>query len=107
MTLEREECVIAIHPAAVVDYADERNSPASDQDLDLARTGVDAVFDEFFHHGSRTLHHLAGRNLAGDDVWQQANAAHGIRSQSSEFRGQRSDSIQASLTLQRFNDLAI
>src|SRR5438132_1702234 len=56
--------------------ADERNSPASDQDLDLARTGVDAVFDEFFHHGSRTLHHFAGRNLAGDDVWQQANAAH-------------------------------
>jgi hypothetical protein len=76
MTLEGEERVIAIHPAAVVDYADERNSPASDQDLDLARTGVDAVFDEFFHHGSRTLHHFAGRNLAGDDVWQQANAAH-------------------------------
>src|SRR5713226_6224579 len=92
MTLEREKRVIAIHPAAVVDHADERDSTALDQDLDLARTGVDAVFDEFFHHGSGTLHHFAGRNLAGDDVWQQANAAHGIRGRRSESSGQSPDS---------------
>ncbi len=76
MTLERKERVIAIHSAAVVDHPDERNSTAANQDIDLARARVDAVLDEFFHHGSGALHHFAGRDLAGNDLRQQSNAAH-------------------------------
>src|SRR6266849_8150784 len=76
MTLERKERVIAIHAAAVIDHADERNSTASNQDVNLTRAGVDAIFDEFFHHGSGPLHYFAGRDLAGNDFRQQSNAAH-------------------------------
>src|SRR6266571_4437511 len=76
MTLERKERVIAIHSAAVVDHPDERNSTAANQDVDLTRAGVNAVLDQFFHHGSGALHNFAGRDLAGDDLRQQSNAAH-------------------------------
>ena len=45
-------------------------------DLNLTGTGVDAVLDEFLHYGSGPLHHFAGRDLAGDGVWQQSDPAH-------------------------------
>src|SRR6266404_4811589 len=50
MSLQRKQRIIAVHSTAVVDYANQRNSAASNDDIDLLRTGVDAVFDQFFDH---------------------------------------------------------
>ena len=37
---------------------------------------VDAVFDEFLHHGRRSLDHLSSSNLVGDFIRQKHNSAH-------------------------------
>ena len=74
---EREQRIVAIHAGAVIDHANERNSAAPNQDVDLARAGVDAVLDQLLHDGSGPLHHFAGRHLAGDGFGQQSNTAHG------------------------------
>ena len=87
ITLERKKRVIAIHAATVIDHPNERNSTAANQDVDLARAGVDAVLDEFFDHRSGPFHYFAGRDLAGDDLRQQSNAAHF----NSDFRFQIAD----------------
>src|SRR5438876_154994 len=50
MPLQRQQRIIAIHSTAVIDYANQRDSPATNDDVNLAGAGVDAVFDQFFHH---------------------------------------------------------
>jgi len=49
---EREQGIIAIHTRAVIDHAHERNATAPNQDVDFARAGVDAVFDQLLHDRS-------------------------------------------------------
>ena len=68
MALEREKRVVTIHTAPVVNHTNERNSPAPNQNLYLARASIDAVFNQFLHHRSRTLDHFASRDLAGDGI---------------------------------------
>ena len=65
--LQAKQRVVAVHPAAVIDHADERNAAAPDDHLDLARAGVDAVLDQLLHHRRRPLDHFARRHLAGED----------------------------------------
>src|SRR4051794_29030793 len=67
MTLEREQRIVTIHPAAVIDYANERYAAATDDRLDPFRARVDAVLDEFFDDRRWALDHLARCHLAGDD----------------------------------------
>jgi hypothetical protein len=50
MSLQRQQRVIAIHTAAVIDYSNQRDSSATNEDVDLAGTGVDAVFNQLLHH---------------------------------------------------------
>src|SRR6266567_4969726 len=50
MPLQRKQCVIAIHAAAVIDHANQRNSSATNHDVDFTGGGVNAVFDQFLHH---------------------------------------------------------
>src|SRR5216117_3153598 len=76
MPLQGKERVIAIHAAAVIDYANQRNSPATNDDVDFARAGVDAVLDQFLHHRRRALHDFAGSYLAGYRLRQQSNLTH-------------------------------
>jgi len=45
MSLQRKQRVISIHAAAIIDYPNDGNSPATNYDVDFARACVDAVFD--------------------------------------------------------------
>ena len=76
--LEGKQRIVAIHSGAVIDDTNERNTAAPDADLDLARAGVDAVLDQFFHNRRRPLDHFARRDLAGENFRQQANATHDV-----------------------------
>ena len=49
MPLQRKQRVIAVHAAAVIYDANERNSSATNNDIDVASTGVQTVFDQFLH----------------------------------------------------------
>src|ERR1700730_8942715 len=46
MPLQRKQRIVAVHSTSVVDHANERNSSATNDDIDLLCTGVDAVFDQ-------------------------------------------------------------
>ena len=47
MSLKRKQRVIAAHAAAIIDHANQRNSPATNSDSDVASTGVETVFNQF------------------------------------------------------------
>ncbi len=49
MSLERKQRVIAVHATAIIDHANQRNSAATNSDIDTASTGVETVFNKFFH----------------------------------------------------------
>src|SRR5262245_28575382 len=76
MSLERKQCVVAIHAAAVIDHADKGNSAAPDKDVDLASAGIDAVLDQFLYYRGGTLDHFAGGDLTGDGFREKANSTH-------------------------------
>src|SRR5260370_20049210 len=50
VSLQRKQRIIPVHSTAVVDYANQRNSAAPNYDVDFVGTGVEAVFNQFFHH---------------------------------------------------------
>ncbi len=78
VAFQRKQRIIAIHPAAVIHHADQRDAAPPDTDLDLARPGVEAVLDQLFHDRCRPLHHLARGDLARQDFGQQTDVAHGF-----------------------------
>jgi hypothetical protein len=45
MSFQRKQRVIAAHAAAVIDYANQGNSTATNNDIDIASAGVEAVFN--------------------------------------------------------------
>src|SRR4029077_9933997 len=47
MPLERKQRVIAVHAAAVIDHANQRNAAATNNDIDVASAGVETVFNQF------------------------------------------------------------
>ena len=76
MPLEAQQGVISIHADAIIDNSNHGGSAASDRHFNPAGTGVDAILDEFFHHGRRSLNHFPGGYLAGHFIRQQRNSAH-------------------------------
>src|SRR5438874_10844910 len=76
MPLQRKQRVIAIHAAAVIDHANQRNTAATNNDIDLASAGVETVFNQFLYDGRRPFHHFAGRHLAGHGLRKQSDPAH-------------------------------
>ena len=49
MSLQRKQRVIAVHAAAVIDHANQRNSTATNSDIDVASAGVETVFNQFLY----------------------------------------------------------
>ena len=62
-------CVVASYNVTIADCDFHPLDP------DLRRRGVDRVLDELLHHGPGALDHLPGRDLVGDGVRQDADAA--------------------------------
>ena len=82
MALHGEREFIRGDAAAVVADADQAAAAGLQFDVDAAGAGIQRVFDQFLHHRGRTLHHLAGGDLVGEDLGEQADAgfAHDIDS---------------------------
>ena len=76
MALEGQQGVVAQHAAAIVGDANETAAAGFHFDANLRRARVERVFEQFLDHRSGTLHHLAGGDLVGDLVGQNAYAAH-------------------------------
>ena len=76
VALEGEQRIVAQHAAAIVDDADQPPAAALDLDADIGRSRIERVFEQFLDHGGGPLHHLAGGDLVGDLVGENADAAH-------------------------------
>ena len=51
------------NPVAVVDHAHQFDSALPHRHVDPRRSGIDRIFEQFFHHAGRPLNHLAGRDF--------------------------------------------
>src|SRR5262245_54678710 len=76
MPLQRKQRVIAVHATTVIDHANERNSTATNNNIDVASASVETVFNQFLYDRRRTFHNLAGRHLAGHGLRKQSDPAH-------------------------------
>ena len=76
VAFEAKHRVLAVHAAAVIDDFEHRHATTLGVDLDVARTGIEAVFYQFSHDGGGPFHDLPGRHLAGECVGKNADAGH-------------------------------
>jgi hypothetical protein len=74
--LQGKQRVIAVHAAAVIDYANQRNSAAPNNDIDVASACVETVFNQFLYDRRGAFHHFAGRHLAGHGLREQSYPTH-------------------------------
>ncbi|MNC54390.1 hypothetical protein D3C75_1038720 [compost metagenome] len=63
MTGQRQRQVIGRNAATVVAHPQQFDAALLHIDVDAPGTGVEAVFQQFLDHRSRTLDHLTGGNL--------------------------------------------
>src|ERR1700681_3663594 len=73
MPAQREDRVLAAHPATVVADCDESRAAALNLDTDRLGAGVERILDQLFQRRGRPLHDLARRNLAGDLFGENMN----------------------------------
>ena len=76
VALEGQQRVVAQHAAAVVHDADQPAAAGFHLDAQIGRAGVERVFEQFLDDRSGPFHHLAGGDLVGDLVGENADAAH-------------------------------
>ncbi len=76
VALEREQGVVAVHPAAVVGHAHQREPALLDVDGDRAGARVEGVLDELLHDGGGSLDHLARGDLVHEPGGQDVDARH-------------------------------
>lgn len=76
MAFEAQECVVAIHAAPVVNYADKGDAAAAKAHLDAGRTSIEGIFDELLDDRGGALDYLARRDLACDDFGEESDAGH-------------------------------
>jgi len=79
MAFEGEQRVVTRQAAAVVFHAQERPPALPKLHLDPRGAGVEGVFDQLLHHRGRPLDHLAGSDLIGDPVGQDADFRHALK----------------------------
>ena len=66
VALERQQRVVMVHSAAVVNHADHALAARFDFDANRARARVQRVFEQLLHHRRGPLDHLARRDLVRD-----------------------------------------
>ncbi len=76
MALECEKSIVAHHAAAIVGNLNQFLPARLHLNPNAGRTGVQRIFQQFFGHGSRTLHYFAGGNLIGDIFREDVDSAH-------------------------------
>ena len=78
VALEAEQRVVADHAVSVIGDAEELAAAGFDVDADAGRAGVDGVFEELFDDGGGALDDLAGGDLVGDLIGEDADTAHEV-----------------------------
>ena len=76
MTLESQHGIVAHHAASVIGDLDDLLAARFDVNTNARGSGVQGVFEQLFHHRSRTLHHFARSNLIGNAFGEDVNLAH-------------------------------
>ena len=76
VAFKSQQRIVAHHAAAVVGDADKLAPAAFDRDHDPGRAGVERILQQLFDHRSRPVDDLAGGDLVGHLVGQNADAAH-------------------------------
>ena len=61
------------HSYAVIYYLYQIFSSVPYDKFHLTSLRIYGIFQQFFDHGSRSLHHFSRRNLVGNIVWQKLN----------------------------------
>ncbi|GAB1412399.1 hypothetical protein MASR1M97_11350 [Candidatus Desulfobacillus denitrificans] len=77
VTGERQRQLVLRNAAAVVDDADLPHAALEQLHRDIARAGVEAVLQQLLHHRGRPLDHLAGGDLADEEVGKRLDGGHG------------------------------
>ena len=73
MPLDAQSEIGFVHPAPVVDDADQPSPAGLDRDLDGLRPGVERVLDQFLDRRRRPLDHLARGDAVDDKRIETAN----------------------------------
>ena len=63
MSRQRERQVLAAYAIAIIGDADQLDAAAGEVDVDLARSGIEAVLEDLFERRGGTVDHFAGGDL--------------------------------------------
>jgi hypothetical protein len=75
MAVERKHRVLASHSVSVIAHLDQRLATLFQVDPDPGGGRVDGVLDQLLHGGGRAFDHFAGRDLVGNGIGQDGDAA--------------------------------
>ena len=78
MAFEGQQGIVAVHALAVVGDADEAAAAGLDFDANAVGAGVQGILQQFLDHGGRAIDNLAGGDLVGNLVGENADAAHKV-----------------------------
>ena len=73
---KRQQRIVAHHAAAVIGNANELAAAALDRDHDPGRAGIERILQQLLDHRCRAVDDLAGGDLIGHLVGENADAAH-------------------------------
>ena len=76
MPFEGQQCVVAVHPLAIIRNANQAPSAGFHLDADTRGAGVEGVLEQLLHDRSGTVDHLAGGDLIGHLVRKNSDAPH-------------------------------
>jgi hypothetical protein len=79
VSLKTQHGILPIHPTSIVNDPNQGRAAALGMHLNVPRSGIQAVFDQFTHQRGRPLHDLPCRHLAGERVWKNAYFGHEFR----------------------------
>ena len=85
VSLEAKQRVVTVHAGTVGGDADETAAAGLYGHSEACGLSVEGVLDQFLHHAGRTLHHLTGGYLVGDNFWKKTDGTHAAP----PFYGQR------------------
>jgi hypothetical protein len=88
MAFEGEQSVVADHAAAVVGDANEAAAASLDFDADACGAGIEGVLQELLDDGGGAVDDLAGGDLVGNLVGENADTAH------AEFKDMRFGDVE-------------
>ncbi len=79
MARQRQRQVVTVDTGTVVTDLDQTGAALLHLDINLRRSGIQRVFQQFLDHGRRAFNDFTGGNLVGETVVQQVDArSHGV-----------------------------